>query len=664
MKNIVSVLLLTAFVLTVNAQEKDPVLLSIGGNDVKLSEFSAIFNKNNSKENVTEESIQEYLDLYVKFKLKVKEAEELGYDTLPKFIKELAGYRGQLALPYLTDKEVTDGLISEAYERMKLDVRAAHILVKVDENAKAADTLVAYKKAINIRKRILKGEDFSTIAKETSSDPSAQKNGGDLGYFSVLHMVYPFETAAYETKLGGISMPVRTKFGYHIIKVVDKRTARASIKVAHIMIKNDKKVKSTKDESKVSVDDAQLKIDEIYTKLIAGEDFAALAKQFSDDKGSANRSGELPEFNTGKMVDNFENTAYALAKDGDYSEPIKTDFGWHIIKRLELKKIKSFDELKDELKAKVARDSRSNKSKKALLQKIKDQNGFVEHIKERNDFYKIVDKKEFLAGRWDPSNAEKYNELMFGFYVEDGDKYEYTQTDFATDFSRNKYTNRGDLEMSLETEINRFYAKLLSNKAIAFKDSRLSKTNSEFRLLMQEYRDGILLFDLTDEKVWSKAVKDSVGLNAFYEKNKSSYTWPQRVEATLYICSDAIIAKKVNKLLSKKSKKPFTNEDLLKMVNIDSQLSLKIEENKYAKGDNSEVDNATWEKGMRSNINKDKAIVIVEVTDVIAPGVKQLSEIKGLITSDYQNYLEQEWVKALKAKYTVVVNKEVLNLVK
>ena len=459
-------------------------------------------------------------------------------------------------------------------------------------------------------------------------------------------------------------MPVRTKFGYHILKVVDRRTARASIKVAHIMIKHEKKVKSTKDASKVAVDEAQLKIDEIYNKLVAGEDFSALAKQFSDDKGSANRGGELPEFNTGKMVDNFENAAYALAKDGDYSKPIKTDFGWHIIKRLELKKIKSFDELKDELKAKVARDSRSNKSKKALLQKIKDQNGFVEHIKERNDFYKLVDKQEFSAGNWDPKNAAKHNQLMFGFYAEDGDKYEYTQTDFATDFSRNRYTNRGDLEMNLETEINRFYAKLLSNKAIAFKDSRLSKTNPEFRLLMQEYRDGILLFDITDKKVWSKAVKDSVGLNAFYEKNKSNYTWPQRVDAKLYICNDAVIAQKVNKLLSKKSKKPFTDEDLLKMINIDSQLALKIEENKYAKGENTEVDKATWKKDVRSTINKDNSIVIVQVNEVIAPGVKQLNEIKGLITSDYQNYLEQEWVKELKAKYAVVVNKEVLNLVK
>jgi peptidyl-prolyl cis-trans isomerase SurA len=234
MKNIVSALLLTASVLTINAQEKDPALLKIGDKDVNLSEFNAIYNKNNSKEKATEESIQEYLDLYIKFKLKVREAEDLGYDTLPKFTKELAGYRGQLALPYLTDKEVTEGLIKEAYERMKWDVRASHILIKVGEGASSHDTLVAFNKAIKARKRILGGEDFVSVAKEVSTDPSVQKNGGDLGYFSVLHMVYPFESAAYQTEVGSVSLPVRTKFGYHIIKVVDKRAARGTIKVAHI----------------------------------------------------------------------------------------------------------------------------------------------------------------------------------------------------------------------------------------------------------------------------------------------------------------------------------------------------------------------------------------------------------------------------------------------
>ncbi|MGB0886927.1 MAG: peptidylprolyl isomerase [Vicingaceae bacterium] len=660
MKKIVSILLLAISVLTVNGQEKDPVLLKIGGKDVLLSEFNAIYNKNNSKEK-TQESIQEYLDLYIKFKLKVREAEDLGYDTVPKFKKELNGYRGQLSLPYLTDKEVTESLIEEAYERMKWDVKASHILFKVDENASAQDTLIAYKKALQARKRVVGGEDFSSVAKEVSSDPSVQKNGGNLGYFTAFHMVYPFESGAFNTKVGEVSLPIRSKFGYHIIKVIDKRPSRGLIKVAHIMVKSNKKGQEVAKNAKIEEE----KINEIYNKIITEkQDFATLAKQYSDDTGSAKKGGELPEFNAGKMVESFENAAYGLANDGDVSKPIKTDFGWHIIKRLSLKQIGSFDELKESIKVKVARDTRSNKSKASLLKKIKDENGFVENIKERNDFYQLVDKESYIKGSWEASKAKKHTKLMFGFYAKDGDKFEYTQTDFANDFAKKKNAVRPNQVVNIEADINRTYAKTLYNKAVAFKDSRLSKTNKEFKLLLQEYRDGILLFDLTDEKVWSKAVKDSLGLYNFYEKNKGNYMWGERVDATLYTCSNEQVATKLKKLLSKRSKKAYTNEDLLKMINIDSQLALKIETNKYAKGDNAIVDKAKWEKGASSNVVDGERVIIVEVKEVLKPTPKKIDEIKGLITSDYQNYLEQEWIKELEAKYKVEVNQEVLKLVK
>ncbi len=658
MKKIVLILLI-AISLVSNAQDNDPVLLKIDGKEVRLSEFNAIFNKNNSKEKATKESVNEYLDLYIKFKLKVREAENLGFDTLPKFKNELKGYRKQLAEPYLTDKNVTEELIKEAYERMKQDVRASHILINLSEDASASDTLEAYNKIIKIRKRIIAGEDFAVLAKEFSTDPSAKKNDGDLGYFSALHMVYPFETAAYTTKVGDISMPIRTRFGYHLIKVVDKRPARGSIKVAHIMVKSDRKVVG--DDAKVK----KQKINELYDKLIKeGQDFSELAKQFSDDKGSARRGGELPEFNTGKMVAEFENAAFALAKDGDISEPIQTDFGWHIIKRISLKELGTYDDLYNTIKAKVSRDSRSNKSKEALLKKIKQDNGFVENIKERNDFYKLLTKEEYLQGSFKASKTVKHTKIMFGFYAKDGDKFEYTQADFATHLENTKYKGKEKKNINIEAEINKIYNQVLEKEAIQFKDSRLSKTSVEFRLLMQEYRDGILLFDLTDEKVWTKAVKDSLGLFNYHQSNKEKYMWGDRVEAISYTCSDETVAKTLSKILKNRAKKGYTNEDILKMVNTDSQLSLIIDERKYAKGDDEYVDKAAWEKGMKSRFKKDKSVIIIEVKDVLKPEPKELNEIKGLITSDYQNHLEQEWVKELKAKYKVEVNQEVLNLVK
>jgi peptidyl-prolyl cis-trans isomerase SurA len=659
MKKVVLTLLLAVFVLSINAQEKDPVLLKIGGKEVKLSEFNAIFNKNNSNKNSTDESIQEYLDLYVKFKLKVREAEDLGYDTLPKFKNELKGYRKQLAQPYLTDKKVTEGLIKEAYDRMKQDIRASHILINVAEDAVPSDTLAAYNKALQARKKI-SGEVFENVAKQFSEDPSAQKNGGDLGYFSALHMVYPFETVAYKTKVGDISMPVRTRFGYHIIKVVDKRAARGTIRVAHIMVKAGRN-----DSAEVAASKKQ-KINEIYEKITNGTaDFTDLAKQFSDDQGSSRKGGELPEFNAGKMVEEFETAAFNLSKDGDVSQPIQTDFGWHIIKRLGLKELGSYEDLYNTIKAKVSRDSRSNKSKEALLKKIKEDNAFVEIIKERNDFYKLITKEEYLAGSFKAEKASKYSKLMFGFYAEDGDKFEYTQTDFAKHLANQKPgKSKNANELNVNAEINRAYDKILEEAAINFKDTRLSKTNKEFRLLMQEYRDGILLFDLTDEKVWSKAVKDTSGLEAFYEKNKNNYMWGERVDATIYSCNSEAIAKNVSKILKKKAKKGYSNDDILKMVNTESQLSLKIEEGKYSKKDNDSVDKASWNKGATSTMKVEKSVIIVVVNTVLPVEPKQLKEIKGLITSDYQSHLEQEWVKILEAKYQVEVNKEVLKLVK
>ncbi|MCB0381655.1 MAG: peptidylprolyl isomerase, partial [Flavobacteriales bacterium] len=292
MKKIGLVTLLLSAVLVSKAQQTDPVLLKIDNKAVTLSEFDAIFKKNNTKETViTEESVNEYLDLYIKFKLKVREAENLGLDTSASFKSELEGYRKQLIQPYLTDREVSEALIEEAYERMKYDVNASHILINVDENALPKDTLIAYNQILKIRDRILKGEDFGTVAVETSNDPSSKTNKGNLGYFNALHMVYPFESAAYNLKVGDISMPVRTRFGYHIIKLNDKRAARGNIKVAHIMIQG------SKDLDEETLKNKKQKIDEIYAKLLTDKtQFGELAQQFSDDKGSAARNGELPPF--------------------------------------------------------------------------------------------------------------------------------------------------------------------------------------------------------------------------------------------------------------------------------------------------------------------------------------------------------------------------------
>lgn len=645
--------------LVVLAQKNNsPVLMEIGDKKVTLEEFEAIYNKNSDNKKNTKEEVEDYLDLYTKFKLKVVEAEDLGMDTLPAFTQELEGYRKQLAQPYLSDREVTEKLIEEAYERMKYDVKAAHILVKVALEASPKDTLAAYNKIMQIRKRIISGEDFEKVAAAVSEDPSAVSNNGNLGYFSAFQMVYPFETAAYKTEVGNISMPVRTSFGYHIVKTLDKRKARGIMKTAHIMIRADKKL----GEEEVNL--KKQKIDEIYTKVTAeGADFKSLARQYSEDKESAKRGGELPAFGAGKMVEEFETAAFALENDGDISAPILTDFGWHIIKRLELKSLDSYEELYPTLKAKVARDSRANKSKEIVIANIRKENNFKEEIKRRNDFYTAVDQNKYNKGEWKPEDVAKLNKVMFGFYPTDGDKFEYTQTQFAKrlalHMNKEQVTN-----VELKPYINKLYNTVVEEMTMKYKNDRLPIVNKEFRMLLQEYREGILLFNITDEKVWSKAVKDTTGLEAFYEANKQKYMWEERADAVIYKCNNDKIAKKVEKLIKAKAKKGYSNEDILKQINKDSQLNLTIEEGKFTKEQNELVAKAKWENKVVTKLSNENETVLIEVKEVLAPQPKLLDEVKGLVTSEYQNQLEKEWIEILRKKYPVKIHKEVLTKLK
>jgi len=660
MRKISLILFFCLIAFVAKSQEKDPVLLTIEGKDVLLSEFNAIFKKNNtSNDKITEEAVNEYLDLYVKFKLKVTEAEKLGYDTTKSFVKELEGYRKQLIQPYLSDREVTEGLIKEAYERMKTDVKASHMLFNVGPDASPKDTLIAYNKALKARNRVMKGESFEKVAQELSQDPSVKNNKGDLGYFTALYMVYPFESAAFNLKVGELSKPVRTRFGYHIIKVTDKRPARGTIKVAHIMIQ------CPKDADETKLKEKEQKVNEIFEKLKQDQSqFKSLAKQYSDDKASGSRGGELAPFGTGKMVPEFEEAAFALKADGNISAPIRTDYGFHIIRRLEMIELDTYENLYNSVKSKVSRDSRSNKSKEVVIDKVKSENNFKEMTAEKRDFYKVVKLEDWEKGEWKVDNAKSLNQVMFGFYAPDGEKLEYTQEQFADYLSKNQPKGKMNKKINVVEEVNKLYNRVVEEKALQFKEQRLPKTNLEYRLLLQEYRDGILLFNLTDEKVWSKAIKDSTGLHTFYESNKNNYMWGERADVTIYKCSDDAVAASVEKILKKKTKKGYTNEDVLKMINTESQLALTIEEGKFEKGQNEFVDKAEWTKGTSSKVSSEKNVNIVVINDILTPEPKQLNEVKGLVTSDYQSHLEKEWVKELKNKYKVTINNEVVKLVK
>lgn len=627
---------------------KDAVLMTVGNTKITVGEFENVYHKNNNKEVANDtKSLNDYVDLFVNFKLKVKEAEELGLDTAKSFKDELAGYRKQLAQPYLTDKDVNEKLLQETYSRLQEDVHAAHILVKVSENALPKDTSIAYNKIVEYRKRILKGEDFGAVARESAAngDPSAKENGGDLGYFTALQMVYPFESTAFNTKPGEISMPVLTRYGYHIIKVIDRRKAQGEVLVGHIM------VKTTPNMSNEDSLNAFTKITEIYNKLKAGAKFDELAQQFSDDKTSAKKAGELPWFGTGKMPLEFEKASFGISNKGDFSAPIKTKYGWHVIKLMDKRGLASFDDMKNELKGKVSKDSRSQAGRSSLIAKVKSENKFKENLKMRDEFYKVMDTTLF-EGRWDGSKAAKLNKTMFNI----GHKV-YTQSDFAN-YIKSHQSKRPKADIPMV--INQLYKQFVDESVVAFEESNLDKKYPEFKALMQEYRDGILLFELTDQKVWSKAVKDTTGSKEFYEKNKANYMWDERADATVYTAADDKIAKQIRGLLKKKK----SEKDILAEVNKNSQLNLQTESRLFTKGENEFVDK-NWNPGISADIkSKDNKTVIVVVNKLMKPEPKLYQDAKGMVTADYQNYLEKEWLETLRKKYPVTIDKNVLSTVK
>lgn len=637
----------------------DDVLVTIAEEQVTKTEFLNIYLKNNvNNEVIDKKSLDDYLGLYINFKLKVREAEELGMDTVRSFLQELNGYRTQLAQPYLTDESATEKLIREAYDRMQYDIRASHILVRISQDALPADTLAAYQKIMNIRKELLSGKDFGEMAVKNSDDPSSKDrpaapnrppmkgNHGDLGFFTVFDMVYPFESGAYAIAPGEISEPVRTDFGYHLIKVTDKQKAMGKVLVAHILI--------TFPANPTADDSLRLKNKafEAHRELKAGKDFAEVAKTYSDDKGTFDKGGILPWFGVNRMIPEFITEVSHLEKMDDFTAPFLTSYGWHIVKLLDKKPIGTFEERNSEIKQKIARNDRASKSKTQFVAKMKNLYGYREYPENLTEFYSVVNDS-LLRGSWDPSPAKGMNKPLF---VLDGN--ECTQEDFAYFLAKNQ---KGlSAEQSVIHSVNKIFRQYSDDMIIHYEDSRLEEKYPEFKMLMKEYRDGILLFELTDKKIWSKAIQDSLGLQKFYELNKENYRWDQRIDATIYTLTSPDQVKTVRKLAKKNTPK----NDILSQINQDSLMILTIFSDKYERGDNEVADRIEWKKGVSENIVTNDTTSFVVIHEVLPPGYKLLSEARGIITADYQSYLEQEWIKELRAKYPVVINHAVLESIK
>jgi peptidyl-prolyl cis-trans isomerase SurA len=639
--------------------KNDEVLLTIGGKPITVGEFMAVYQKNDMKKGdpIDTKKLEDYLTLYINFKLKVREAEELGLDTVTSFVTELKGYRDQLAKPYFTDEATIDRLIREAYDRGKSDLRTRHIFVKLASDALPKDTLEAWQKISKLRERIMNGEAFEKVATESSEDPSARKreanqqhpflagNHGDLGYFTVFDYVYSFESGAYNTAPEKVSPVVRTEYGYHLIKVTVKREALGKVTAAHIFLSIPKN-STHSDSLRVSQ-----RIDSVYQKLKDGAKWEEVVKQYSDDKGSAAKGGVLPKFGVNRMVPEFIDAIYNLAKEGDFSTPVQTPYGWHIIRLIERKKPGTFDEEKADLKQKVQKDGRSDLAKQAIFAMIKKESNFTEMPEAEKEFYNVVTDSIF-TGKWDIALAKKLTKPMFQISSQ-----RYTQQEFAGYLAKNQHKME---KQKIIFFVDRAYKDFLNENLIKYENTRLEAKYPDFKNLMNEYRDGILLFDLTDQKVWSRATKDTTGLKDFYESHKTNYMWDERLEASIYTLKNPKVAQKVRNFLQSGLK----DEAILKEINVDTAKNLKIESGKYTRKENKYVDAVSWVPGLSNDIPANPGVVIVNVKKVLPSEIKTLNEARGLITNDYQNFLEKIWVEYLRHKYTVTVNKDVLTKIK
>jgi peptidyl-prolyl cis-trans isomerase SurA len=615
-------------------QTKPEVLFTVNKAPILSDEFIYLYKKNhqNKPEDFTEVKINEYLNLFINFKLKVAEARTLGMDTTAKFSKEFKTYREDLKKPYRAEPDALERLTKEAYDHLTQEVRASHILINLKPDAFPSDTLAAYKKIDDIRKRVAGGEDFEKLARELSEDPSAKYNGGDLGYFTAMQMVYPFEEAAYKTDKGKISNIVRTRFGYHLLKVIDKKPARGEVEVAHILLRTE-----TADDTKIKT-----KAFEIFDQLKAGRPWDELCKENSQDANTKDTGGKLRAFGVGALasVPEFENTAFALAKPGDISDPFKSSIGWHIVRLDKKIPLPPYSEMAESLKRKVARDERLQISQQALNTKRRKDFAFSEVAENKKFLFDLADST-LTKGKWQyKADFASLSKPLFKVQ---------TKSVSVGNFVNYIKTNQAPSSMIPAAHITQLYNFYVDEVITEVEEAMLIKEKPEFKNLLTEYREGILFFEIMEKEIWNRASQDTAGQRGFYERHKAKYVGGNRVEARIFSTTD--------KNLITDFKKKIEKGDTIQSADIKKFKSVQGFRN-YEKGESKIIDNVTWSSGLHE-IEIDKTFHLIEINRLVAPGTKSFEEARASIISDFQNELEQNWIALLRKKYPVQINQKV-----
>lgn len=607
-------------------------LMTIGGETISVKEFLRVYNKNiDLVQDESQKNIDYYLNLYTNYKLKLKEARTLGFDKKDSYKKEFESYKNQLSKAYTTDKEVTETLVKEAYNRTTSEVKAHHILVRIQPGQ---DTLAAYEKIKALRSRMVK-EDFTSLRTALHDGKSVFVE--DLGYFSAFKMVYDFENAAFNTPLGQTSKPFRTQFGYHVVKVLDKRPSKGKVQVAHIMIANNQKDSTLVPENRIK---------EIFRSIQEGDSFESLAKQFSDDKSSAAKGGVMNPFKSGDIRSEiFVNTAFGLKEIGAISEPIQSQFGWHILKLISKTPVEPYEQIKVDLEQKVKRDARSKIIRQKMLEKLKQQ-----YTISQPSLESVVAKiqKNDADDTWE---VEASMEPQVFLKIE---SQEFSYRDFLDLLNKNKRSFKASTGKS--KFISNQYALFLENNLFQYKKNNLINENEDYANVLKEYEEGLLLFDIMENKIWKGAQLDSIGLNSYYNENTSKFKSNSKITATIARSNKKKKLKAVKKMWSQ----GFSTDAISQKLNERDQALI------FSSGD-FEIDsplipkNMVFNKGISEIYSLDDNYVLLNISNIETPQILSFEDAKGAVISKYQSVLESKWLETLRNKYPIVINEKILS---
>jgi len=634
-------------VVTTAQKLEDGTLLTINGNEYDAGTFMRTYLKNlDIVQDESQKDLDNYLELYIDYRLKLLQAYELGLENDESYKKELNNYRNTLAQGYLTDTEVSDQLVREAYDRKKTEVNASHILVKIGRGDAPADTLKAWNKIQQIKKEILAGADFATTARTKSEGPSA-KTSGELGWFSVFRMVYPFENAAFNTPVGEVSDVFRSDFGYHILKVNDSRANPGELTVAHIM---------TVDSREAKEETAESRIKEVYNQLQETGKFEELAREFSDDMQTAASGGKLKRFGTGGLnAPIFEEQAFALTTSGEYTAPFKSKYGWHIVKLIEKHPVTSFEENRKALKDRIKRTPRARKITEAFTSNLRNKYEVTQNDKALAHFKNSI-TDSILTNNWKATEGTNKEEVLFKIKDQ-----VFTYDDFYDHIEKQQLKDFKDYK-DKNTKILKMYNGFLDTKISDYYKEHLEEENKDFAFVYNEYKEGLLLFDLMEKNIWEKAKNDSLGQQQYYDIHKDKYQWKRRIDITMTQNTTEEIAIQVQQLL----RNGTDIAEIKERFNIDNRTKVLTSKGIVEETYNRLPDNFKLVEGVSDIYHDEKSgfYKVILVHEILEPAQKSLDEARGAVINDYQQQLEKQWLESLRTGREIKINKKTFKKVK